>query len=400
MRRKTTGQRGKWIAVFDHKPTSNSPAGSCVLAEVMGLCDEYDITVFSDAFDNGRPDRVRWVRVPLPKKPGFLRYVVYQVLAPIYLRLHVLKRGSRPALIQATQGQFIGCDVAYPHFCHRAYLRNLWRRSDVRGLRRLARWLSHRYNAATEAPAFARARLIVTPSQGLAREIEATYPDAAGKVMALPNPVEVARFARPPDFDRGGVRAAHGMGPDDVVLAFVALGDFARKGLGIVLEAMKFLPDPAVKLWVVGGSRGEIRKYREIAGELGLTGRVAFVGFQPDVRPFFWGADLFVFPSVYETFLLVALQAAAAGVPVVCTRVYGVEEYVRDGRNGRFVERDAACLSRVLKGMLEDRPGLRSMGEAAADTARGYDVSRFVERWRGVMQAVRDAGDASCRQRN
>jgi len=60
-----------WLAVFDLSVTKNSPAGSCVLAEVLGLADEFDITVFSGAFDNDQTGRVRWVRVPLPNKPSF-----------------------------------------------------------------------------------------------------------------------------------------------------------------------------------------------------------------------------------------------------------------------------------------------------------------------------------------
>lgn len=374
-----------WIAVMDLSVTRNSPAGSCVLAEVMGLADDYDITVFSDALDNERPDRVQWVRVPLPRKPGILRYVVFHLLAPGALRRHARVRGQPPHLIQATQGQYVGADICYAHFCHRAYLRDRWKSQTATGWLRLLRWLGYRYNALFEARAFLRARAVVTPSQGLANEIETTYPFLKGRVFSNPNPVDVAAFSRPADFVGRARLRELGLDEDAPVLCFAALGDFSRKGLELVMRAMARLDTVSPSLVVVGGRPGEIADYKRLGEALGLHGRVAFTGFRPDVRPYLWSADLFVFPSIYETFALVVLQAMAAGMPAITTRLHGVEDYAVEGENAWIVEREVEAIRLAIQRVLDEPSTLAQAADAAVRSTVAYDTPGFVERWRGLM---------------
>lgn len=400
----TTNVSRPWLAVFDLNVTKNSPAGSCVHAEVMGLADEYDVTVFSGALDNDRPDRVRWVHIPLPKKPGFLKYIVFHLLAPRALRKHIRERGLPPFAVQATQGQFIGANVCYPHFCHRAYLAGQWKLQKTSGLHRLMRWCSYRYNAWSEARAFRRADKVVTPSRGLMRELEATYPFLAGKLMQIANPVDVTRFARPSDFDGHAFRRQIGIDPDSLVLSFAALGDFERKGLGIVLEAVARLANPALRILIVGGTPGEIVRFKERADALAVLGQCHFVGFQKDVRPYMWASDAFVFPSTYEIFSLVLLQALAAGVPTLATRLYGFEEYARHRENAWVVERSAESVAEAIAEVAADPERRRAVGEAAAASAVQYGPQAFVARWsalyRSMISALSDqvAAPAGLRQ--
>jgi len=375
-----------WIAVFDLKVTKNSPAGSCVLAEVLGLADEFDITVFSDAFDNDETGRVRWVRVPLPGLPGFLRYMFFNLLAARALRKHSEQRGMPPALIQATQGQFIGADICYPHFCHQAYLRYQWQFQKAHGLRRLARWITHHYNATTERLAFLRAALVVSPSLGLARELTETYPFLGNNICTIPNPVSVESFARPEKHDRTPLLAQLGLPVEGRVLCFAALGDFSRKGLGILLEALAGIDDQSVRLLVVGGNAGEITEFTSLARHLGVAHRVAFAGFQGDVRPYLWAADLFVLPSSYEIFPLVVMQAMAAGVPAIVTRLHGVEEYAVHGENAWIVERNPGAVRAAIIDALSDENRLQAARAAASRSVNRYDNAYFVEAWRKCMR--------------
>lgn len=386
-----------WIAVFDLNVTKNSPAGSCVLAEVLGLADEFDITVFSDAYDDDGSGRVRWVRVALPKGPGFLRYMFFNLFAPRALRQHIAQRGTPPALIQATQGQFIGADICYAHFCHRSYLQLQWQFQQAQGLRRVVRWITHRYNAVTERLSFRKAALVVTPSQGLVRELIETYPFLKGRVLAIPNPVDVDSFSRPQGFDRNPLLAQLGLPLYSRVLCFAALGDFSRKGLGVLLEALAGISDLSVRLLVVGGNAGEITEFAEMAKKLNVSHRVVFAGFQSDVRPYFWAADLFVLPSLYETFALVVMQAMAAGVPAIVTRLHGVEDYAVQGENAWFVERNSDAVRAAIVTVLSDEKLLLSARIAASKTVSLYDKVHFVAAWRKLMREAITAKSASGR---
>lgn len=377
-----------WIAVFDLNVVKNSPAGSCVLAEVLGLADEFDITVFSDKFDDDETGRISWVRVPLPAKLGFICYIFFNLLAPRALRKHSALRGGMPALIQATQGQFIGADICYAHFCHRAYLKHQWQFQKAQGLRRLVRWMAHHYNSMTERSSFRRARLVVAASQGLVRELIETYPFLKDRVCAIPNPVNTTSFVRPETFDRALFLAKIGLPTEGRVLCFAALGDFSRKGLSILLEALAGIDDLSVRLLVVGGNAGEISEFTTLARHFGVESRVVFAGFQSDVRPYFWAADLFVLPSLYEIFPLVVMQAMAAGVPAIVTRLYGVEEYAVHGKNAWFVERDPEAIRAAIVEALSDEKRLQAACAAAIQSVSRYDETHFVERWRSVINAM------------
>jgi glycosyltransferase involved in cell wall biosynthesis len=385
------------IAVVDMAVADDSPAGSCVLAEVRGLARTFDVTVFSDRFDATGLPEVEFVRVRAPHRPVLLRYLVFHLALPLHLALWRL-RGGRADCVQATQGQWPGARICYAHFSHRGYLARQWTLSQVTGPRRWARWSVHRFNAACEAMAMRRARWIVVPSQGLARELASDYPGIADRIRVIANPVAIERFERPPAFDRAAARAAHGFDDGQVVLAFMALGDFERKGLGLLLAALAALPETdrrGLGLMVVGGQPGEIDGFARLAATLGVAASVRFAGLQADVRPFLWLGDAFAFPSSYETFGLAAAQAAAAGLPVMaCEGVHGLEDFVVDGINGWRIARSHHAVVAWLRRVLDERVALARMGQEAADAVRPYATAAFQARWRDLFRTVLGADAA------
>lgn len=380
-----------WVAVFDLSVTETSPAGSCVLTEVRGLRDLLDVTIFSDACDAESGPSLRWIRIPLPRRPGFMRYALFHLQARRALRRHIAERGVAPILVQATQAQYPGADICYAHFCHRAYLAERWGQQRSRGLRRVARWVANRYNAFWERIAFRAAKCVVVPSAGLARELETTYPFLAGRVITIPNPVDIAAYARPDNFDRHAMMSRLNLIEAGPILCFAALGDFSRKGLDLVFEALAALDDRSIQLLVVGGTPREIAEFNALAISLGVACQVRFVGFQPDVRPYLWLSDLFVFPSSYETFALVVIQAMAAGVPAVVTRVHGVSDYACEGKTAWFVERDARAVREGICAALHDRAALRLIGQVARGSIERFDRTHFIARWRGLMTSLSTA---------
>ena len=106
-----------------------------------------------------------------------------------------------------------------------------------------------------------------------------------------------------------------------------------------MLEALHEVNAGHTKLLVVGGEPDLVASYKERARGLGLNGAVVFTGMRSDVRPYLWSADAFVLPSAYETFSLVAYEAAAAGLPVIAPRLNGIDELLRDGENGFIIHR-------------------------------------------------------------
>jgi glycosyltransferase involved in cell wall biosynthesis len=123
--------------------------------------------------------------------------------------------------------------------------------------------------------------------------------------------------------------------------------EYRRKGLDDLLEAMALLP-PEYALVVVGGASQNKAKYVHAVSLLGVSNRVLFAGDHEDVRPFLSKASVFCLPSYYETMPLVALEALAAGVPIVLTAECPASELIRTGENGCVVSHEPGDIARGI----------------------------------------------------
>lgn len=167
-------------------------------------------------------------------------------------------------------------------------------------------------------------------------EVEAlrrTYPRIRAQTAIIGNGVDTDRY-RPDPHSRDSTRARMGIDPGVDVGLFVG-HEFARKGLPQIMEAITGLS--GFILLVVGGSSDMIEAAKAEASSLGVLERVFFVGQQEDPRPYFHASDIFVFPSAYESYGLVVLEALACGLPVVATSVGCVPDVITDGVNGAIV---------------------------------------------------------------
>jgi glycosyltransferase involved in cell wall biosynthesis len=384
-------ENGMRIAVFDYGIIPGNPIGGCHRRMMRALCDEQEFEVFAVDFDNPRPDRMRHFPIKVPGRPLALLFVLFHLAGGIAWRRY-LRRGGRPAdLIQGVESNHLGSDVVYAQFCHRAYLRVSGGVSPgmLLAYRSFLRWLDHQLHAWMEPVVYRAAKYVVVPSTGLARELIQEYPRLAGKVTIISNPIDVEALRAPADFDRIGHRREIGLTEGDFVLVFTALGHFERKGLLLVMEAMKGIGRSNVKLLVVGGQGSLVRDYSRRAAALGIGGQVVFVGRQTQVQRFLWLADAFVFPSAYETFSLSTYEAAAAGLPLIVTRLHGVEEFARDRENAFVIERSVAALRVALHELLtmssEDR---KRMGESAQEAVSAFTETHFAAAWRSFYRHI------------
>lgn len=125
--------------------------------------------------------------------------------------------------------------------------------------------------------------------------------------------------------------------PDDATL-FLSLARLHwKKGLDVLLDALVLVP--GAYLWIAGDGPLE-SELKSQAERLGLNERVRFLGWRTDREALLAAADIVVFPSRYEPFGTVTVEAWAAGVPLVATAAQGPRAYINDGLDGLLVPVD------------------------------------------------------------
>ncbi len=212
----------------------------------------------------------------------------------------------------------------------------------------------------------------------------------ASLLEVVPNGVDTERYQSVPPGTRERLRQSLGLGAE---FAWLAVGRFeAATDYPTMLRAFARVREeqPGAVLLLVG--RGSLQAGTEaLAAALGLEGQVRFVGTREDVPEFMTVADGYVMSSAWEGMPMVLLEAAAAGLPIVATRVGGNLEVVRDGDTGFLAPPgdDAALGAAMLRLMALPETERRAMGAHGHDHVRQhYGLGRVVDRYEAVYRAV------------
>ena len=138
------------------------------------------------------------------------------------------------------------------------------------------------------------------------------------------------------------------------------------------------------------GEGPDLPKTRELARELGVEKDVFFLGNQEAVEAVLACADLFLLPSVYESFGLAALEAMACGVPVLAAEVGGLAEVVTPGEDGWLCcPGDIDCMARRALDVLANEDRRIAMGKAAREKAvKQFSPERIVPQYEAVYRRV------------
>lgn len=211
-------------------------------------------------------------------------------------------------------------------------------------------WLLHGY-LRIEA-LLARMGAVVAPSHAMARFL-AAHGMPRDRLHVIPHGIDVRRDEPPP------------AGDPHVIASVTKLEHW--KGVDVLVEAAARSDRPfRLELYGDGTERTALQRR---AAELGVD--VGFNGVVGDVRDRLERADVFVLPSRGENLPLSILEAMAAALPVVASRVGGIPELVEDGVTGTLVEPDDPDgLARALAALLADDDARRAKGRSGAARAR------------------------------
>jgi glycosyltransferase involved in cell wall biosynthesis len=163
----------------------------------------------------------------------------------------------------------------------------------------------------------------------------------------------------------------------------------AQKDYPTMLQAARRLADANAPIRFLSVGQGPLAEHLEAERQrLGLGERFRFLGYREDPIRVLVAADAFCLSSRFEGLPIALLEAMAAGLPVVATRVGGVPAVVTDGREGRLVDvGDPGALATAVAEMRE--PAVRRRcAAAAAERVRAFGIDAAVERQQQLYERL------------
>jgi len=229
---------------------------------------------------------------------------------------------------------------------------------------------------------------VVAVSEENRRTLTEIYRLPPKKISVVHNGVDLSAFAGP--FALQSLRQELGLSNEQPLI--LVLGRLRpNKGYPYLLEAAPtILARFPTAYFVLAGNPDDRAAAEAQIARLGIEGHVSIVGFRSDVVNLLRSADLFVLPSLAEGFSLAIVEAMAAGLPVVATRVGGAAEIIEDGHNGFLVPpADSEALARTVRHVLDlDSASKENLRQAARERSGFFSIAATAQKMLDIYASL------------
>jgi glycosyltransferase involved in cell wall biosynthesis len=358
---------------------------------VSRLPSDYDIHIYSQRVENIDLTRMRWHRIPTIPGPHLINFLWWFAANHLWRWWDARFRGLRHDIVYTAGTNCLDADLVSVHIVFAEFFRQVEPELKLSGNpvrfwpRLLHRRLYYQLIIFLERHIYSNrnTRLIL-----IARKTAADLKHFYGRDDALPvvyigldhqifNSESRLR-------NRAEIREQLKLADDQFVLLLVG-NDWKKKGLVPLIESLAQLRDLPILLLVAG--KDDAIPYEARIRELGLQGKVAFLPSRADVQWYYAAADVYVGPSLEDTFAQPPAEAMACGLPVITSATNGTAEIMTDGVDGLIIKdpTDVAGLASRVRQLYDD-PALRQrLGEQASQTSQAYTWDRNGEQIRAIF---------------
>ncbi len=220
-----------------------------------------------------------------------------------------------------------------------------------------------------------KCKCVMAPSNYAAKRLS----DICGKeVKIMPTGIEIERFEK-----ADGKKLREKWRGKKIILH---VGRIVReKNIELLIEAAPHVLRKIDAIFVITGEGPHKNNLQEMVKKKGLEKHFTFTGFVSDEKlaSFYKAADVLAFPSVYETQGIVALEAMAAGVPVVAARAKALPDFIKDGENG-FLSNpyDAEEFAEKIIKAIENR----EVAKRARSYVEQYSIEKMADKLLGIYE--------------
>ncbi len=353
------------------------------------LKDKYQVQVLTQKVDPTVIKKYRKyiIRVPyFPSAPQFFNDIIHM----IFFTYHS-KKWEESLIHFNGCNAFVDHHINTIHFCHSAWLHFL---PDIREpiLKKLYHIVYSYLNAKLEGFIMKRlAKTVVAVSEKVKRELIEDVGIPEGNIKVIYNGVDIKIFhpLRGNKKEEDYLKTLFPYKKGDFILLFA--GDMRRavKGVDTILKMAEILDNPNIVILLAGSKKGNIflKKLKTMKNS-----RVFFLGYRKDLDSIMRNADVFVFPTRYEPFSLVILEAMASGLPVITSKpeICGAAELIEDGVNGFLMREntDPYELVEIIINLYKNPSLKKRIGENARKTAMKYTWKEMAKRYEKLYMEI------------
>ena len=233
--------------------------------------------------------------------------------------------------------------------------------------------------------------VVVANSENEQEQLHHLYGANVDRVEIVPLGVEQALFS---PGNPNAAKDALGL-PTGPILLFIGRLQ-SLKGVDVAISTLRAMDHENATLVIVGGASGQEgslyeSEIRNLANNLPAGKKVAFIPPQPHhiLSTYYRAADIVIVPSRSESFGLVALEAAACGVPVVASSVGGLQNLIEDGKTGLLIKGwDPVEYAQVVDYLLSNPFKTTEIAMNAVDRAQTYTWGQTATRLQEIYQSV------------
>jgi len=340
----------------------------------------HEVEVFTNKFD-AFPEGVKVHRLPVPFENHLLREAFFSFESTLAVNLYKIFKKYDITFAQATR--FFTPKICYQHFTYKVWARM----NNSNSLRdKIISYIEQRN--------LKKCKRIIAMSELVKNEIIKWHGIGAEKIDVVYIGVDTNLFS--PKNKRKykkEIREQLGIEKDTIVLLFVGRA-FYRKGLHYLIHALKFLKEKNYKLLILGkSSQGDsIHKYLKQAHSFGVDKNVIYAGFSKEVYKYFSAADIFVFPTLYEPFGLVILEAMSSGLAVITssTSYCGAAELIENNKSGLLLQnpKNPEEIAEKINLLLENNYLRKKLSRNARKKAEKYTWKKTAKELLNVFEKV------------
>ncbi|KAB7671730.1 glycosyltransferase family 4 protein [Bacillus sp. B1-b2] len=262
--------------------------------------------------------KVEWIEIKTNYLPtNLLKYQLFALLSTI-----TLKKEKYDFLLVNGFITWKKSDMNIVHFVHSSWLNSAYHPfRETKNLKTFYQYIYSLLNAKLERKSFKDTEKVVAVSNKVKQELLSSgLPE--NKIKVINNGVDITEFTPQ---KKVGLIVQNNILKGKIIL-FAGDIKSTRKNLDTVIKSLLYVPN--VHLVVAGKKEGSI--YPKMAEDFGLNDRIHFIGYRKDVAYLMSQVDIFVFPTRYDPFSLVVLEAMASGTAVITTKEAGVSSLLRN----------------------------------------------------------------------